>query len=171
MRVVSSIIAIILLLVHFNSSQENLPTSCVDGFTNSIIRNFYHIDSPHLYVNLLTFKTLSRIETQIGSAKYLMLLISIVVIASVLDYIVNLIFSLKCSIGFSGVLFGLLAWEMVTMHEFSPYVLLLLAINVISPTIRNPQSSLMGHGIGALAGVLSAYLLKGLGGNEISKNE
>lgn len=167
MKVVSSIIAIILLLIHFNSSQENLPTICVDGITNSVMRNFYHVDSPHLYVNLLTFKALSRIEMQIGSVNYLMLLISILVIASFLDYIVNSIFSLKCSIGFSGVLFGLLAWEMVTQHEFSPYALLLLAVNVISPTIKNPQASLMGHGIGALAGVISGYLFKGLKPKEI----
>jgi len=147
------------LLIHFNSSQENLPTICVDGITNSIVRNFYHVDSPHLYINLLTFTVLSRIETQIGSIKYLMLLISII-ISSVLDFVVNSIFSLKCSIGFSGVLFGLLAWKMITRHEFSPYILILLAINVISPTIKNPQASLTGHGIGALAGIGAAYLLK-----------
>lgn len=160
MKIVSLIIAIFLIILHLTSN-DDLPTICVNGFQNSMKRNFYHVDSSHLYINLLTFKIMSRIETQIGSQQYLMLLLSILIISTILDYVVTLIFpKLKCSIGFSGILFGLLAWEMLTLNEFSPYIFILLAINVISPTVRNPSASLLGHGIGAIAGIITATLHK-----------
>jgi hypothetical protein len=46
-------------------------------------------------------------------------------------------------------------------YNFNPTVLIILLINVITPTLRDPQESLLGHGIGAISGVLSSFLISG----------
>ena len=160
-RPVSLIIAILIIVIHFGN---NTPpaTVCSKGFTQSVSRNFYHANNTHIIFNLVSVNMLSRVEDYLGTKASIVLLFLILFISSVLDFIISLIFpDLKCSIGFSGILFGLLAWEMMVSYNFNPSVLIILLINVITPTLRDPRASLLGHGIGAISGVLSSFLISG----------
>ena len=70
----------------------------------------------------------------------------------------KLLKSLPCSIGFSGVLFGVAAWELVTNKGFDWLVALSLVAMVAVPTIQNPKASLMGHIVGAIAGIIGGLI-------------
>ena len=95
-----------------------------------------------------------------GSGQYLALILFLLVAQTFLEmFLYNLGAAYRCSIGFSGVLFGLLAWEMFALQEFEPYLFLVLLLMVVYPSIQSPQASLIGHGIGALVGVIAAFLL------------
>ena len=156
---VSLIIAILLVFINFGV-QYNIPNVCGNGFFNSILRNFYHVNTAHLIINLFSFYVLSRVEILIGSGQYIVLLLMILLISSILDFIITLLFpNINCSIGFSGILFGLLAWEMMKLNNFNFIVLMLLIFNVITPTMINPKASLIGHSIGAFAGVISSFFI------------
>ena len=94
----------------------------------------------------MSFSILSRIEDYIGTRKYIILLFLILFISSILDYIITLLFpSIHCSIGFSGILFGLLSWETIVLNDFNFFVLIILLINVVSPSLQNSKASLIGH--------------------------
>jgi len=169
-RPVSLIVAIFVVILSF-SSFTSLGTDalCEHSFGKSITRNFYHVNLAHLGINLMAFNVLSRIEDIVGSGPYILLLFMLLLISSVLDFIANLMFpTLKCSIGFSGILFGLLSWEMMALHDFDPSALLLLVVNVIAPTLRDPKASLIGHSIGAIAGVIVAFFWDGIDAKPIS---
>jgi membrane associated rhomboid family serine protease len=162
-RPVSLIVAVIVTLISFTSFATQTPdTICEHGIDKSVMRNFYHVNLSHLGINLTTFNIFSRAEDTIGSGPYIILLLLLLLSTSVLDYLVTLVFpDLKCSIGFSGILFGIMAWEIMILHEFNPFALILLVINVISPTLRDPRASLIGHGIGALSGIIVALIYRG----------
>lgn len=157
-RPVSLAIGLLLVLVWLFTLQGfNLDEVCGKGFVKAIARNFVHLNLFHLLVNLYALEALSRIELYLGSGSYIGLLIIILLLASTMEFLLNeTVPSLRCSIGFSGVLFGLLAWEMMVMGEFQPYLFLILLVIVVFPTLSNPRASLIGHGLGALAGVIAA---------------
>ena len=129
---VSLIIAILLVIINFGT-QNNIANICENNFLNYIFRNFYHVNTAHLIINLFSFYVLSEVEILIGSGQYIILLLTILLISSILDFIITLLFpNITCSIGFSGILFGLLAWEMMALHNFNFFVLMLLIFNVIT---------------------------------------
>ena len=157
---VSLIIAILLVIINFGTQNNiaNIANICENNFLNSIFRNFYHVNTAHLIINLFSFYVLSEVEILIGSGQYIILLLTILLISSILDFIITLLFpNITCSIGFSGILFGLLAWEMMALHNFNFFVLMLLIFNVITPTMINPRASLIGHSIGAFSGVIAFF--------------
>lgn len=159
-RPVSLVVGLLLVLVWvFTLQGLNLDEICGKGFAKALARNFVHLNLFHLLVNLYALEALSRIELYLGSGSYLILLFIILLLASTMEFLLNETMpSLRCSIGFSGVLFGLLAWELMVMGQFQPYLFLVLLVMVVFPTLQNPQASLIGHGLGALAGVLTALV-------------
>ena len=72
-RPISLIISFLLVLTFFTTKQVP-STLCIDNASSSMFRNFHHVDSSHLMVNLFAFNSLSRIESKIGSGSYTVLL-------------------------------------------------------------------------------------------------
>jgi hypothetical protein len=67
---------------------------------------------------------------------------------------------MKCSIGFSGILFGLMTWELITTRKIDIELLLAIVVTVVAPSIGNKKVSLTGHTIGAVSGVLGGIIWK-----------
>ena len=64
---------------------------------------------------------------------------------------------INCSVGWSGVLFGLAVWEIVKEKEkVDSSLIIAIGAMVVSPSLQNPQASLIGHALGALAGFIVA---------------
>jgi membrane associated rhomboid family serine protease len=61
---------------------------CSKGFTQSVSRNFYHVNNTHIIFNLVAFNMLSHVEDYIGTIAYIVLLFLILFISSVLDFII-----------------------------------------------------------------------------------
>jgi membrane associated rhomboid family serine protease len=117
-----------------------------------------HMEWPHLLSNLFGLFVLSRVEKDVGSAWFLVLLATIAAVAVAIEKLVKSQTKIKvpCSIGFSGVLIGLAAWEGLVRQKWETSALLATAGMVIGPSLSNPRASLTGHAFGAIAGIVVA---------------
>jgi len=160
---ISKAIIVAIIGAHFMLSPgttEQQMKLCEKNFVNSFFRNFVHGNFTHLLVNVYALFALSRIERQYGSQAFVKLVLLITVLMTVLDFsLVSVIPDLACSIGFSGILFGLIAFEVMEKHKLSWYSILFLIYSVLYPSIKNKRASLVGHATGALAGGIASYLL------------
>ena len=106
----SLLIGIFLILIYIGYNTEYfIKIPCENTITSKFLSNFVHVDSIHLLLNLLGLYIISNFEKEIGSKKFLTIVLSLVVMLTILEKM----FLKKCSIGFSGVLYGLFAYEMM----------------------------------------------------------
>ena len=103
---------------------------------------------------------LSRIESKLGSLKFALLILSIVLLDSVMEVVMHKYFDVACGVGFSGVLMGLASWELVMQGEVDLYLLLAIAVRAISPSFQDKRASLVGHAIGALSGLMIGLIMR-----------
>ena len=148
---------IVIFSLYATTALKEIP--CGKDVMSLFYSNFVHIDIYHLLSNLFALYALSRVELAMGGKKFTALIVFLLLFNTVAEAIGNKIFrGLPCSIGFSGVLFGVAAWEMVTNKGFDWLVALSLVVMVAAPTIKNPKASLAGHAVGAIAGIVGALL-------------
>jgi membrane associated rhomboid family serine protease len=152
-----SVILVVVFLMYLSGKIRSLP--CGSGVNKAFMRHFVHIDPMHLLINLYAFYVLSRVEVQMGSGPFLGLLVFLLIVNMAIEVVLHILNpEFPCSIGFSGILFGIAAWELFVANEVNTGLLLLLAAMVINPSLQNPRASLLGHSIGAIAGVIGALL-------------
>jgi membrane associated rhomboid family serine protease len=121
--------------------------------------NFVHVDIYHLLSNIFALYALSRVEIAIGGKKFMTLIVFLLIFNTIAESIMYKLFkNLPCSIGISGVLFGVTAWEMITNKGFDWLVAVSLVVMIAGPSIQDPKASLMGHSIGAIAGIIGGLL-------------
>ena len=153
-QVVTATLTVAMTLVYLGFYTKALKTiPCGNDFFSIVSSQFVHISLLHLASNLFSLWYLSNLERSLGWTKFLGLIIAIVIISSGADALIG---NRHCSIGFSGVLFGLFAWSTLTMRGFKWYNLGLVAVLLLANT--GPNISLRGHAIGALTGVLLAVI-------------
>jgi membrane associated rhomboid family serine protease len=161
---VSLFLAVSIIMVfalYLTTAIKTLP--CGKDIMTSFLSNFVHIDSYHLMANLFALYALSRVERSIGAKPFIALIVFLLLFTSIAEVFAHKMFpALPCSIGFSGVLFGLMAWELVTNKELDFVLLLSITTMVIMPSIQNPKASLLGHTVGAIAGVVGGLIWKKL---------
>jgi membrane associated rhomboid family serine protease len=135
-------------------------TNCDDTSAGrQILHSLVHGSSVHLLVNIFTFIQLYRLEQILGSRDYFILIMIILVLSSWLYWIMNKVLYgtyFQCSVGFSGVLFGLLVWSRMVVNggSFDLREILLWSSLLIIPVLQNPRISLLGHLSGLLVGLL-----------------
>lgn len=152
---------IVVFALYLTTAIKTLP--CGKDIMSSFLSNFVHIDSYHLMANLFALYALSRVEQDIGAKPFIALIVFLLLFTSIAEVVAHKIFpSLPCSIGFSGVLFGIMAWELVTVKELDFILVLSIVSMVIMPSIQNPKASFMGHAVGAVAGVIGGLIWKKL---------
>lgn len=145
-------------------------TNCDDTSAGrQILHSLVHGSAVHLLVNIFTFIQLYRLEQILGSRNYFILILIILILSSLLYWLINkLLYGsyLQCSVGFSGVLFGLLVWSRMVINggSFNIREILLWSSLLIIPVLQNPRISLLGHLSGLLVGlflwpILSPILL------------
>jgi len=163
---VSSFIAVSVIVIfslYTTSVIKSMP--CGKNMIDSFLSNFVHIDSIHLFSNLYVLYALSRVELSLGPKKFFSLVIFLLCVNTVFETTLHkMTDKIPCSIGFSGVLFGILTWEIVTNRGIDMYIASSIMLMTILPSLQFKNVSLSGHLVGSVSGILSALLF-----NQISK--
>lgn len=150
---------IVVFSLYFTTAIKTIP--CGKDIMSVFLGNFIHIDPYHLLANLFGLYSLARIEREIGTTKFIGLLVFLLLFTSITEVALHKMYDkIPCSIGFSGVLFGLIAWEMVSKRELDFVLVLSIFMLVSAPSVNNPKASFIGHGIGAVSGIIGGILWK-----------
>ena len=160
---ISTIMIIISSLFIFRQSVY-LP--CGSDLLSTFSRNFIHVDPLHLIINLYGFYQLANLEFSLGSIHYLSLIFLLAIIQTILEHLYQTItpFPTNCSIGFSGILFGILTF-IFFKKAINPKLLLALFVSILSSSATDPQISLIGHLFGLIAGLLVVVAVRIIGWN------
>jgi membrane associated rhomboid family serine protease len=153
-------ISLIVVFLLFNA-QVITAVPCGKGIHEVFMSNFVHIDVMHLVSNLYALYAISRVEQEMGFQPFIWLLIFLLIFNTLAEFITKLIWKdLSCSIGFSGILFGLITWELVSKKKFDVELMIVIVIMVVGPSLKNKKVSLFGHAIGAVSGIIGALMWK-----------
>lgn len=129
---------------------------CGNGTIETLNRTFIHLDTVHILSNLFVFYVLSRIEVIHGSSFFATLIVQLLAITTIFEILLKQFINAPCSVGFSGILFGLVVWELLYDRNLSLVLLISVGAMVVTPSLQNPKASLTGHTIGALSGLVLA---------------
>ena len=153
-------LSIVIVFILFNIQVINaLP--CGTGIHEVFLSNFVHIELSHLISNLYALYALSRVEQEMGFKPFIWLLIFLLLFNTLVEFLARKIWkNMKCSIGFSGILFGIATWELVSKKQLNIEILLAIVIMVVGPSIQNNRVSLTGHVIGSISGIIGGVLWK-----------
>ena len=153
-------ISIIVIFLLFNAKVVT-AVPCDKSINNVFMSNFVHIESTHLIFNLYALYTISRVEQEIGFKSFIWLLIFLLIFNTLVELLVRHVWKdSKCSIGFSGILFGLFTWELVSKKELDAQLMLAILLMVVGPSLQNKQVSFTGHAVGAISGIIAAIIWK-----------
>jgi membrane associated rhomboid family serine protease len=156
---VSSLLAVIIIVVfslYFTTAIKTLP--CGQDVMSSFYSNFIHVEPQHLIVNLYALYALSRVEEKIGPRKFISIITFSLIFNTIVETSIYKWMNVPCSIGFSGVLFSILTWEMVTTKKLDLYLLSAVVSMVVIPSIMDKKVSFTGHAVGAISGVISGII-------------
>jgi membrane associated rhomboid family serine protease len=159
---VSVFIAVSMIVIFFLFNAKVITAlPCGKGMREVFMSNFVHIDTMHLISNLYALYAVSRVEQEMGLQPFIWLLIFLLIVNTLAEFMAKRIWNdMPCSIGFSGILFGLLTWELVSKRKFDVEVFLAIIIMVVGPSLTSKKVSLSGHIIGAVSGVLGGLAWK-----------
>lgn len=149
----------VLVFLAYTNGYANINKMCDTGFISSIKQSFTHINIQHLLVNMYTMYTFRILEQTYGSKLFLKLICYIIILDAILTTVANKTTNLTCSIGFSGILFGILIWNFFKTKKITGFNLLSALFFIIQPSFQNPRASLVGHFIGGLTGFLLTFIL------------
>jgi membrane associated rhomboid family serine protease len=155
MRVVTYIILGILLLVFFTVNNYSTNVEVIDYQ----LRSFYHADMQHLIANSISLFALSFMEEVIGWKMFFFAILFIWVVSSLLLYIIHRIFPSRkvYTVGFSGVIFGLIVVYYSVLNQSPGVSILGLAISIL-PQLTMIGISFEGHLAGIIAGIIFILL-------------
>ena len=126
---------------------------CEQDISSKILANFIHTDFMHLISNLSGLYLISELESRLGSKQFLKIFVLITIILSLLEYCLKT----KCSIGISGVLYGLVAYEMFKLKNIDLSVISTLVILFLFS--GKSKISHTGHLLGFISGLVVTVLL------------
>ena len=156
------ILIIIIYSLYLTKAISSLP--CDKNLVSIFYSNFVHTKMSHLAVNLFALYALSDVEKEVGGGVFFSLISFLLFFNTIVYYFLRkLIPAVPCSIGISGILFGISTWELVTTKEINILLILSILAMVMVPTIEDPKASLVGHSIGALSGVVGGLLWNRIG--------
>ena len=157
---------VIVFALYITTAIKTIP--CGKTVLSSFCSNFVHVESYHLMANLFALYALTRVEREIGVKRFAGLILFLLIFTSITEVLAHKMFSdLPCSIGLSGILFGIMAWELTTKKGLNLMIVLSIVGVVAMPSAQNPQASLVGHAVGAIGGVIGGMLWKSLSGNNM----
>jgi len=141
---------IVVFLLYVTNIIKSIP--CQKNLLSNFYSNFFHIEITHLISNIIGLYALSRIERNIGIKKFIKLIILILLFNSVFETILYMLFpNMLCSIGISGILYGLITYEICTNKEID-YVLIIYIFSNIMIPYKNV--SISSHIIGSISGII-----------------
>ena len=150
--------SLIIIFLLFNV-QVITSVPCGTSIHKIFMSNFVHIDIMHLISNLYALYEISYVEQKMGFQPFIWLIIFLLIFNTIGEFISKIIWKdLKCSIGFSGILFGLMTWELVSNKKFDLELMIAVVITVIVSSIKNKKASLYGYAIGAVSGIIGTLI-------------
>lgn len=131
-------------------------------FVNYMVRPFYHADISHLVANAISFYNLSSIENIIGTGQFAVAIVFIWIASSMLLLGYHSIFPSRKikTVGFSGVIFGLIIVYYYLLNNNSKILSTTSLIISILPQILVPGISFEGHVAGIFAGLIYVTLFR-----------
>lgn len=154
-----SVLIITIFSLYLTNAIKTIP--CEKDMVSIFMSQFVHTDFLHLLSNLYGLYSLSRIENKYGPKKFFGLLIFLLLINAAAESVLHKIIKSPCSIGFSGILYGVLTFEMICDKNNLDYVLLgSIITNIFVTKIFKSNVSLQGHIIGAITGIISGIMFK-----------
>lgn len=152
---------VVVFSLYVTTAIKTIP--CGKDIMSLFLSNFVHIDLYHLMVNLFALYALSRVEREIGGKKFISLIVFLLIFTSIIEVVIHKVYPyLPCSIGFSGVLFGIMTWELISKKELDIVLIFTIIGMVILPSVQNSKASLLGHAVGAIGGIIGGILWKKL---------
>ena len=158
---VSSFLAVSIITIfslYVTNAIKTIP--CDKDMVSIFMTNFIHIDISHLISNLVALYALSRVEYKTGPRKFFTLLIFLLIFNTIFEFILHKILNTPCSIGISGVLYGILTFEIICTNNVDYSMLSAVLLNMFISYTFDKKSSLSGHLVGAISGVLGAIIFK-----------
>lgn len=123
---------------------------CENTLKNAVIRQFLHGSTVHFTSNIFVMMDVSaNIMNKITVGKFVILILLIFVLCVLMDWM----FYHECSIGLSGVVFGLVTWLMLSNRGISKRVAIDLGV-LLYPSVINSKISFGGHAMGIVAGAI-----------------
>jgi len=153
-----SALLIIVFSLYVTNAIKNIP--CDKNMTDIFISNFIHTDYLHLVSNLYGIYSLSRLEIVLGPKKFILMVCFLLLCNTILETLLHKIIDAPCSIGFSGILYGVLAFEIVYTNKIDYFILTSILSGIVVDKIKNKKSSLSGHIIGIISGIFYGLLYK-----------
>jgi membrane associated rhomboid family serine protease len=154
-RKICCITALILILIFIGYFTKYFTNVGYENFTDILLSNFIHIDAFHLFSNLVMLYVFSRVEDHIGFKKFIIVIFSILLLNTVMEFCLRKM--KKSSIGFSGILFGLISYEIIANQRLEKSSIFALILNMIP---MGGNVDFIGHGIGIISGLLIGTIVK-----------
>ena len=152
-------VLIVLFLLTFINLLKFYP--CNQDMLSNFVSNFFHVDIMHLLSNLYGLYVLSRVERNVGPLKFSIVVFLILLINTILETLMHQIFKTQCSVGFSAILYGILAWEIVSGNKEPDYfIIVAIVFDAISSLYLNKKIAFFSHVLGIITGVILGILLK-----------
>ena len=160
---VSSFIIMSLLIIfalYFINIVKTVP--CEKDMASVFVSNFIHTDFFHILGNAFSLYSLSVVEERLGSSAFIKLMIFFLVTNTVLETTLHKLIDAPCSIGFSGVLFSMMTFELVAKNIIDTNILLSLIFNIFFTVVKGKDSktSIYGHVIGIISGSIAGIIFK-----------
>ena len=154
-----SVVIITIFSLYFTNALKTIP--CGKDMQSIFISQFIHVDFLHLVSNVYGLYTLSTVEQKYGPKFFFSLIFFLLTINALLESLFHKFFDTTCSLGFSGILYGVLTFELSCRGMNTNYLLFIsIFANMIANDIFKNNVSLQGHLIGALSGIISGSLFK-----------
>lgn len=125
------------------------------------LRALHHANMEHLLANGISFYGLSFMEEALGSKQYIISIVFIWIVSSLLLYAYHLMVPSRkrYTVGFSGVIFGLIVVYLSMLNQNLGISIAGLAISIL-PQIFVPNISWEGHIAGVIAGCLYVLIFR-----------
>ena len=146
---VSSLLAATILGFYFLSTID-----CSDSIPATVTRTFQHAGLFHLILNLMALREVAQLEKTVGSCTVLVLVLMLIAGTTALEMIFP---PTKCSVGLSGILFGVVTWRSFRHHRSGDAAALIFVYLISS--MFSPNISFWGHAQGVAIGALIWFAL------------
>lgn len=154
---------ILIFSLYTTSVIKSVP--CGKNMKDVFLSSFVHVDSFHLFSNMYALYALSRVERYLGTKKFFSLVVFLLFVNTLFETALHKVTDkIPCSIGFSGVLFGIMTWEIVTNRGIDIHIASSIMLMVILPSLQFKNVSFSGHLVGSISGIIGGVLY-----NKISK--
>ena len=154
--IVSILIIFILVFVQFG---EIGSPNCLDkSYNQYIYRSFMHQDLNHLSTNIFTLWNLSELEKEFTALQFIYIVTFLLVASTAIHFLMDKITRTKnCAIGFSGVLFGMLVFQL-GKQGFDIITVGQMVLLLVLPSLTRTNISFTGHLSGVIAGILATAI-------------